>query len=285
MTESTAPETRPAARGEVEIVMYDLKPRRLEVVRAESLTPTMRRVVLGGSDLEGFPFLTMAPDDHVKLFFPDAETGEITMPEIGPDGMRLVPGAPRPQSRDYTIRAFDADALELTLDFVLHTHGIAGNWAAAAEPGDRVGVLGPRGSHKYPADYDWYLLAADETALPALSRWLEELPADKQVLAFAEVADASSEIDLSGRPGATVTYLHRGTSEPGTTTLLDDAVRAADFLDGEVFAWVAGEAGSLKPIRRYLTRELGLPKGQVKVDGYWRRGAADHDHHAVDEDD
>ncbi|HET8994573.1 siderophore-interacting protein [Rhodococcus sp. SJ-2] len=272
-------------RREIELIMHDLTPRVLKVVRVENLSRTMRRVVVGGAALQGFPYVTMAPDDHVKLFFPDATTGRIAMPEIGPDGMRIPAQGPRPEARDYTVRAFDRESLELTMDFVLHSHGIAGTWASKATPGDEVGVLGPRGSHVYPTGYDWYLLVADETALPALCRWIEELPSDTRVVAFAEVADEHSELIASGRDGVELTYLHRHSAEPGTTTLLADAVRACEFPDGEMFAWVAGEAGSIKPIRSYLTRELGLARGRAKVDGYWRLGKADHDHHEVIEED
>lgn len=275
--------TTTADRGEIELVMHDLTPRIVTVVRVEALSRTMRRVVVGGSALAGFPYVRMAPDAHVKLFFPD-DTGRIVMPQIGPDGMRLPVDGPRPVSRDYTVRAFDSEKLELTLDFVLHSHGVAGTWAATAAPGDEVGVLGPRGSHIYPTGYDGYLLVADETALPALCRWLEELPSGTRVVAFAEVADERSELAVPVRDGVDLTYLHRGTAAPGTTTLLADAVRALRFPDGEVFAWVAGEAGTVKPIRRHLVRDLALPRGRVKVDGYWRLGTVNHDHHAVDDD-
>lgn len=46
------------------------------------------------------------------------------------------------------------------------------------------------------------------------------------------------------------------------------------------FFFLAGEATSLIPLRRYLRRELGLPKEQVEVHGYWKRGVVALDHHA-----
>ncbi|WP_433654683.1 siderophore-interacting protein [Nocardia sp. CA-128927] len=267
----------------VNVVQYALHPRVLEVLDSWRLTPRMQRILLGGPELEAdFPFMPMAPDDHVKLFFPDPATGELIMPVMGPKGMGPRPDGRRPEFRDYTIRAFDAEKRAVTIDFVLHTHGVGGSWAAAASPGDRLGVVGPRGSHIYPVGYDTYLLVADETALPALSRWIEELPAGKEVIAFVEVRDAADEIDLPA--GAQVRFLHRNDAAPGTTTLLADAVRELAPPTGRLFAWAAGEANSLKPIRRYLVDELKLTKDQMKIDGYWRLGTVNLDHHAEDED-
>lgn len=272
------------AADEVRLVMHPLRPRVLEVVESLPLTPRMRRITFGGDVEADFPFVTMAPDGHFKLFFPDPETGELLMPEIGPVGLAPRPDGRRPLFRDYTIRAANAEKRTVTIDFVLHTHGVAGNWAAQARPGDKIGAVGPRGSHIYPVGYDWYLLAADETALPALGRWFEELPADRRVVAFVEVTDAADELELRVSERATVRYLHRGDAAPGTTTLLADAIRATELPEGRGFAWAAGEANSLKPIRRYLTCELNLTKEQMKVDGYWRVGTVNLDHHADDED-
>jgi NADPH-dependent ferric siderophore reductase len=270
---------------EVASVVHPLTPRRLPVTRTADVAKGMRRVVFGGADLAGFSHVHMSPDAHVKLFFPDPVTGEIVMPTLGPRGLARPPlGAPLPTYRDYTVRAYDPEKLELTIDFVVHTHGVGGSWAAGAQAGDELVVLGPRGSDVYPIGYDWYLLGADETALPALSRWIEELPADKNVIAFVEVAGAEHEVDLPIRPGVEVRYLHRGQIPPGNSPLLFEAIRASDFPADKVFAWVAGEANSLKAVRRYLRRDLGIDKERVTVDGYWRSGTVNLDHHEQDDD-
>ncbi|WP_240505039.1 siderophore-interacting protein [Nocardia mangyaensis] len=269
----------------INLVMHPIAPRVLEVLETIALTPRMQRIVLGGTDIEDdFPFVPMAADSHFKLFFPEPETGELVMPEIGPFGLAPRADGRRPQFRDYTIRAYDAEKRAVTIDFVLHTHGVGGSWAAAAQPGDRIGVIGPRGSHIYPVGYDWYLLAADETALPALNRWLEELPADKQVRAVVEVTDVEDEIALPVSDRVRVRYLHRGAAAPGTTTLLVEAIRELERPEGRVFAWAAGESTSLRPVRRFFVDELGLSKEQMKVDGYWRVGTVNLDHHAEDDE-
>jgi NADPH-dependent ferric siderophore reductase len=135
-----------------------------------------------------------------------------------------------------------------------------------------------------PFVHDWYLLGAEETALPALARWAEMLPAGVRVIAFAEVSGPEDEQVIESAADLTLTWLHRGAAPSGSTDLLERAIRAAELPEGLGFAWVGGEANSLKPIRRHLRRERGLLKEQVDVDGYWKRGVANHDHHEDDAD-
>jgi NADPH-dependent ferric siderophore reductase len=259
---------RPDGDREAVRVPHELRRRVLEVLRVEHVTPRIRRVVLGGDGLEAdFPFPRLAASDHVKVVLPDEATGELVVPD-GP-----VRGLSGVAVRDYTVRRFDADTRELALDFVVHQHGPAGRWAAKAKPGDRLGVWGPRGSVCHPAGYARYLLLGDETALPALGRWLEDLPAGAEVTALVATEDPED-----------ATYLDHPAVRWVAPGNLEEAVRALPAPDGDTYVWGAGEAGSLVPVRRYLRRELGLPKHQADVDGYWKRGEANFDHHAPQEE-
>ncbi|MBV2363765.1 siderophore-interacting protein [Streptomonospora nanhaiensis] len=263
------------------VEFYPLRPRVLAVRTAERLTPGLVRVVLGGPDLDGFRTDNFA--DHVKLFFPDEATGELRMPRLTEDG-RADFRDPRLVFRDYTVRRYDPGAGELTIDMVAHEHGPGGRWAVRARPGDRIGVLGPRGTHHMDVGFDYFLIGADETALPAAARWLEELPRTATVLAFLEVADSGEELKLDTPDDTALTWLHRGGAAPGTTDLLERAIRGARLPEGRGFAWCAGEATTLKPIRRHL-KERGFERRTgFDVDGYWRRGTSNHDHHADEED-
>ncbi|MET7400209.1 siderophore-interacting protein [Dactylosporangium sp. NPDC005572] len=262
---------------EVELVWHDLTPRLLEVRRVHRLTPRMVRVTLGGEQLDGFRY--GAPDDHVKVFFPQPGAGLPVMPTLGEDGLEPPPpGSPLPTYRDYTVRYLRPEQRELDIDFALHGHGPGASWAAKAAPGDRVGILGPRGSNVVPFNFDWYLLGADETALPALAAWLEQLPDGATVLAFVEVADAGEEQELATKTAATVRWLHRDRGES-----LGTAIPAAALPAGDGYAWVAGEATGLKPIRRHL-RGLGLNRDWLEIDGYWKRGTVNLDHHEDDDE-
>jgi NADPH-dependent ferric siderophore reductase len=262
----------------VRIVEHPLTPRLVEVKRVERLTPAMVRVTLGGPELRGF--CEQAPADHVKLFFAQGDDPVPVKPFIQDDGLDdPPPGAPVPVLRDYTVRYFRPDALELDVDMVLHGDGPGSTFAANARPGVQVGVLGPRGSEIVPYVFDWYLLGCDETGLPALGRWLEALPAGSKAFAYCEVADASEEQELRSDADVTITWVHRDGVAAGRSEALAEAVQSFAPPAGDGFAWFGAEATTLKPIRRHLRNGLGLPKHQVDVDGYWKAGVADHDHH------
>jgi NADPH-dependent ferric siderophore reductase len=82
-------------------------------------------------------------------------------------------------------------ARTLVLDFALHGEGPAASWAAQAAVGQTLTVAGPRGSFVVPNDFDWYVLIGDETALPAIARRLEELPAGCRAIVRLALADAA----------------------------------------------------------------------------------------------
>ncbi|MBW4716881.1 siderophore-interacting protein [Saccharothrix obliqua] len=264
-----------------EVVQYDLVPRVLRVKAVRRLTPRMVRVTLAGPDLAGFR--EAAPADHVKLFFPDDRDGVPNMPKLGPEGLERDPNAPRPTFRDYTVREYRAGAGELDIDFVLHGDGPGSSWAAGAVEGNAVGVLGPRGSVLVPKGLDWYVVAGDETALPAIARWLEQAEEGERIYAFVEVADENEQLPLVSKADVRLTWLHRA-GAPAGGALLHDAIAALVLPEGDGFAWVAGEAGALKPIRRHLRDERGLHRDAYDVDGYWKRGEENFDHHQQDED-
>jgi len=250
-------------------VRHETKTRLLQVRDVSRLTPKMVRVVVGGDALSGF--VSAAYDDHVKLFFPHPGEEKPVLPTPSPNGPVYPEGVTRPAARDYTPRRYDAGANTLTLDFVLHDAGPATAWAAQARPGNFLGVGGPRGSFVIPDDFDWYLFAGDETALPAIGRRLEELPASARVLVVADVADKDEEQRFTSRASVEVRWLHRNGA--GTASLLEDAIAGLTLPSGEGYAWVAAEAATAKALRRHLVEERGLDKERVKAAAYWKRGA------------
>ncbi|MFC0409871.1 siderophore-interacting protein [Roseomonas elaeocarpi] len=252
-------------------VRHDTRFRLLEVARVEDVTPAMRRITLRGEALEGFRSDSF--NDHVKLFFPAPGEREPVVPTPSPNGPVFPEGQPRPVARDYTPRRFDAAAGELVLDFALHDNGPATEWASRARPGDRLGVGGPRGSFVIPADYDWHLLIGDETALPAIGRRLEELPANARAIVLAEVASAAEEQRFRSLARTEIHWIHRGEAAAGSSTGMEEALAAFTLPDGEGFAWVACESEVARRLRAILLEQHALPKGRVKAAGYWKRGA------------
>ena len=252
-------------------VRHETKTRLLQVRDVSRMTPKMLRVMVGGEALAGF--VSAAYDDHVKVFFPQPGQDKPVLPTPSPNGPVYPEGAARPAARDYTPRRYDAAANTLTIDFVLHGDGPAAEWAAQAGPGNFLGVGGPRGSFIVPDDFDWYLLAGDEAALPAIGRRLEELPASARAMVVAEVADAGEEQHFETRARLDVHWLHRNGAEPGDPTLLHDAIAKLSLPSGDGYAWVAAEAATAKALRRLLIDQRGLRKDRVKAAAYWKRGA------------
>ncbi|MFE2299862.1 siderophore-interacting protein [Streptomyces sp. NPDC059445] len=243
------------------------KPHSAKVLRTERLTPHMQRVVLGGDALTDFA--TGGRTDHyVKLLF--GPPG-VTYPEPF-DLDRVREEFPReqwPVTRTYTVRAWDAETRELTLDFVVHgDEGLAGPWALRARPGDLVRFMGPGGAYAPDTTADWHLLAGDESALPAIAAALESLPDAATVRAFVEVSGPEEEQKIDS--DAEIVWLHRGDRPVGAA--LVEAVRALEFPEGRVHAFVHGEAGFVKELRALLRVERAIPREDLSISGYWRLG-------------
>jgi NADPH-dependent ferric siderophore reductase len=239
------------------------------VIRTEQLTPHMVRVVFGGPGLAAFeagPYT----DHYVKLLFP---VPGVEYPEPF-DIAAIRADFPRdrwPVTRTYTVRSWSPSERELTLDFVVHGDaGLAGPWARSAQPGDEIRLLGPGGAYAPDPAAGWHLLVGDESALPAVAAALERMPADACVRAFIEVEGPQEEQKLSAPGTAQVVWLHRGSARVGEK--LVEAVRSLDFPPGTPQAFVHGEAGFVKELRRHLRLERGLERDRLSISGYWRLG-------------
>ncbi|MGW2720243.1 siderophore-interacting protein [Streptomyces sp. NPDC001492] len=247
------------------------KPRKAQsaqVVRTERLTPHMQRVVLGGEGMAAFAADTCT-DHYVKLLFPPTEG--VAYPEPF-DLERIREELPReqwPVTRTYTVRAWDPVHRELTLDFVIHgDEGLAGPWAARVQPGETVHFMGPGGAYAPDVSADWHLLVGDESALPAIARSLESLPAGVTAHAFVEVSGPEEEQKIDS--DVEVVWLHRGDRPVGEA--LVEAVRSLRFPEGRLQAFVHGEAHFVKELRQLLRCDLAIPREDLSISGYWRLG-------------
>lgn len=254
----------------IERLRLETRIRILDVAAVTDITPHMRRIRLTGPELEGFQSPGHA--DHIKVFLP-SDGKPLPRPERLPDGLAWPDEVARPFVREYTPRYFDATALTLDVDFVLHGDGPASEWAARARPGDTLMIGGPRGSLRVPEAFDWYFLAGDETALPALGRRIEELPANKPVLAIIEVPEAADEQRFVTAAPVHIHWLHRNGREPGVENLILPAVTDLAFPPGDGFAFIAGEAQMAKSLRHHLVAR-GFNNDYIRAAGYWLRGEA-----------
>lgn len=236
------------------LVRHEPVLRTLVVSNVTIPSPGFRRITVTGEELRGFSSLGAA--DHIKVVFDD---------DI---------------RRDYTPRAFreasDGSEAELDIDFFVHGKGVASTWASTVALGDQARIGGPRTSRLVPTGAHRVILGADESSLPALARWIELLPDSLEIFGFVELDNASDAayLDPDHVHKARIVWLNK------SDCALERALRGFGKIDEHTFVWVAGEATTLIPIRRYLRRELLLPPSQAKIDGYWKIGEAGRDHHA-----
>lgn len=251
-----------APRHQVTRIRREPRRRTLTVVATERLSASMLRIRFASSELGDFE--SSAPDDHIKLFLPEAEL------ENG-----------RPAMRDYTPRAFDTEAGTLTIDFALHEAGPATAWAIGAGPGDTIQIGGPRGSAVVADDFDWYLLIGDETALPAICRRIEELRSGVPIRAIVAVDGPGDRIGMPDRDSLTVHWAIRDKGENDAERLIALLGEAA-WPAGEGYVWIAGESGASRAVRTHIIDTLGHPREWTKAAGYWTRGVADA-HERIDD--
>ena len=238
------------------------------VRRTERITPHMIRVVLTSDDFVDNGFT----DHYVKLLF--CKPG-VEYPE--PLDMGVVretyPAEHWPTMRTYTVRSWDEDTKELTIDFVYHgDEGVAGPWAASAKAGDVLWFNGPGGAYGPDEAADWHLLVGDESALPAIGAAVEQLPPGARATVLLEVEDETEEQKLSGSGDVDVTWFHRATAGADRGDALVAAVEALDFPPGDAQIFVHGEAGFVFRIRKNLFTDRRLARDRVSLSGYWRLG-------------
>ncbi|PVU81468.1 NADPH-dependent ferric siderophore reductase (plasmid) [Cellulomonas sp. WB94] len=171
---------------------------------------------------------------------------------------------------------------------------------------------GPHGGVDFapPAHSRAVLMAGDETAVPAIASIIERLPRDARGEVLLEVPCTGDQLPIDRPTGITVTWLPRDGSGHGTRLVPAVQAAAARLLgsqgrphdihlddvdvdqgllwevpvdaDGgpliattELYAWLAGEAGVIKALRRHLVSERGIDRRSVAFMGYWRLGRAE----------
>ncbi|MHA3685255.1 siderophore-interacting protein [Leucobacter sp. HY1908] len=241
------------------------------------------RVTLTSPELHDWA--SFGPSDHARTFFPDPATGALVAPApAGPDIDGIVrPDAPM-HGRDFTPinihehpetgqRSFDIDILR-------HDNaGPAARWAAQAEVGDELVVVGPRGSRAVASAAPRVLCFVDATALPAAARWISEMPADASVQVVVDASPEAGSDAVSQAEEYLRAQCGRQVSVVGAAAGFAEA--AAELsIDENTYVFAAGEAGSLVPLRRFVRHELKLPREQYAITGYWKSGDAAFDHHA-----
>ena len=257
-------------------------PRVVEVRRVTRITPRMVRITLGGEQMTGFN--SKGPAEHVRIYLPDAESGELVLPVEGPEGLNFPPDKPRPMSRAYTPRRWDAESGELDVDIALHEYGPGAAWAASVKEGDTAVISGQPGGAYFPdAGAAWYVIGGDEAALPAIGTLLEVLPSTMRAYVIAEVHDAAEEQELESAAPFEVTWLHREAgARPGRA--LADTLKSASLPEGDGRIWVSCEANIMRELRRHYIEDRRLDRSMLRTQGYWKMGDVNHPDHDMGDD-
>ncbi|MEU3722582.1 siderophore-interacting protein [Streptomyces sp. NPDC031705] len=262
----------------------------MEVLRTRRLGRSFLRVTFGGESLA--EFRSGGRDQSLSLFLPPAHAEHTELPSTDEDtwfgAWRAMPDEDRPVMRSYTVREqrrTDGGVDEVDIDFVLHGDASpASRWAGKAVTGRRIMAIGPAVAQNKsvrfqpPAATDAVLMYADETALPAAAAILEGLPPGTRVKAWFEVPHADDRLALRTPADADVTWIVRekGAARPERTSRVVEAVRAAELPAAQApYAWLAGEAGTVRAVRRHLVGERSLDRRAVRFTGYWRLGASE----------
>jgi NADPH-dependent ferric siderophore reductase len=290
---------------------------RVRIAAIRDLSPSFRRFTLHADELQYFG--TEGLDQRIKLLLPIEVHGCDTVPMT--DDWYAVwrdqADDERVPIRTYTVRAVRPELCEIDVDVVLHFPllGPASRWAANATVGDELVVCGPNVrsdvqlagiDFRPPAHTDRYLLAGDETALPAIASIIERLPRDAQGVAIVEVPDADDaacmpdhptlDIRVVGRHGAPHGSMLQPEVERATRDLIGTGVDPEDVdidsgilwetsvdatgaplrTDAPLYAWLAGESSVIKELRRHLVRDRGIDRKAVAFMGYWREGRAEN---------
>ncbi|MDQ6784831.1 MAG: siderophore-interacting protein [Actinomycetota bacterium] len=249
-----------------------LRPAVASSVRA--LSQHLVAVTFTGEGLDGFELT--APAQHIQVFLPDPNGRGLELEESG--GGRVFAAAnPRPTVRTYTPRRFQPGPAELEVLFVVHGAGPGSGWAETARPGDPVVIGGPAGGYPLDPDASRYVLAGDESALPALASLLEALPASASAEVHVEVPEGETELALASAAPFTLRWWHRPEAARAGDALVavlteDDGVGRRLAQAPDTRFWMAGEAAASRRIRRYLIDCHHLDRSQAYTRAYWKYG-------------
>ncbi|WP_018688495.1 siderophore-interacting protein [Ahrensia kielensis] len=243
--------------------------RLLTVERAQYITPNMVRITFAGDELAGIP--TDRAGGNCKILLP-AEG------QSRQDFAEQLENGPKPVTRTYTVRSFREDPLEMDVDFVAHGDtGPAARWATRAKPGDFCGFAGPSMPKLTEFYVDYYLIAADMTALPVACAALEAMPEDAKGVAVFEILSEADKQTIQAPEGIEIHWLISPDPHQASP-LQENFIRGLDLPLGTIQTCIAGESSVIRALRVYLVNEKQVPKENAYISGYWKIGLIEDEH-------
>ncbi|AYO06944.1 siderophore-interacting protein [Vibrio parahaemolyticus] len=247
------------------------QPKTLVVTDTETITPNMQRITLQGEALSHFP--RDCEGSYIKLLFND----------MGGADLSILSEDDRPIMRTYTIRRFHLETSSIEVDFVRHVTqdlqcGFAARWAMAAQKGDTISIVGPGSISNLNTEADWFFMAADMTALPALSAKIRTLPEEAKGYAVISVMSPADIQPLHAPADMALIWLTEGQA-------LADSVRELEWLDGNASIWCACEFDSMRALRQYFRNEKEVDRENIYISSYWKQGVSEDGHKVIKRED
>lgn len=218
-------------------------------------------------------FTSPGAGDHLRVFVPEAPGwASVAVDEAG------HPTAP---PRTETIVAFDAAAGWVDLDILVHAAdahgdaGLIGPWAARAPLGSPVVVADPKGSVVMTGRPDAVLIAGDDSAIPAIRRYLRMLDASVPGLVLLETAFDPASLGVEVPAGLELRVLAPDRARPSAGLVAELEALGVGYrpdaggAPADVFVFACGEQSLVAPARALLAR-WGICVERAVVKGYWR---------------
>ncbi len=253
-------------------------PRIARILRKENTSPNLLRIIFGGDELSGFP--GGYESANIKLLMPNpGQSAESYRDSLAGTGIK-------PLKRTYTVLEYREADKQLDVEFALHDNpGPATAWAIAAEPGDEMAIAGPGQLRPVNLDADWFLLAGDMSAIPAIKAIAATLPQNANGLVLLEILTPEDKHAFKKPAGLEIEWVinPKPHQEPETDDQqpLVRAFKNVPWRDGKPFVWVAGESNGVRSIRSYLANERAIAKVDRYCSGYWQRGYNEDSHQLV----
>ena len=241
----------------------------LEVKQATYITPNMIRVTFSGSELANIP--TGCDGGNCKLTLPNIGQSQDEFVQQLQDGQKFP-------VRTYTVRAYRKNDLEMDIDFVAHgDEGPASRWAMSAKPGDFCGFRGPSPAKVTDFTADYYIVAADMSALPLAAVTLEAMPRNAKGIALLEITSDADKQIINAPQGINIHWLtHPDPHTPSSAQ--EDFLRQLTWPSGRIQVCVAGENSTVKSLRKLLLKEKEIQKSDAYISGYWKIGLIEDEH-------
>lgn len=250
----------------------------VRVIEIIDLSPNLRRLVLYSPELAQYPHQYNGA--HLKIFLAPSGQNKPQLPQFLNHGFSWEDPDNKPIVRTYTLRDYDAQQCTVTIDFVKHgDNGPASAFAEQAQLNDLLGISSPGGPFPMVKSALRYLFVADITALPALEALLADMDQTAKgdvIVLLPQAEDLPATLQLPA--GMNLHEFYGNLMQ--IPAVLNCVSNLAPMIEDD-FAWIAGEASLVMPIRAQLRDKWHLPPKRHYAVPYWHDGRTEENYHTA----